>query len=73
MDALATPFVQGRLRSEKLTFHIETRCGHCNQPLHLEVNSDLDVDVIEKEAEPLIFAPLVDFGRLQAPNIIDVF
>jgi hypothetical protein len=65
--------VQGQLRSENLTFHIETRCGHCDQPLHLEVNSDLDVHVVEKEAEPLIFVPQVNFGRLQDPSIIDAF
>jgi hypothetical protein len=38
------------------------------------MDSDLNYAVREKDAAPLIFAPpLVDFDRLEAPNIIDAF
>jgi hypothetical protein len=37
------------------------------------MDSDLNYTVREKDAAPLIFAPLVDFDRLEAPNIIDAF
>jgi hypothetical protein len=29
--------------------------------------------VAEAEAEPLVFVPMVDFGKLKDPSIIDAF
>jgi hypothetical protein len=65
--------VQGQLRGEPLTFAIETECEHCKQPLHLEIDSDLGYRVLEDDAEPLVFVPMVDFDRLEDPSIIDAF
>jgi len=65
--------VQGQLRKEKLSFKIETECAHCHAPLHIEMDSDLQYRVIEKSAKPLIFSPLVNFGKLKDPSIIDAF
>jgi len=65
--------VQGQLRGEPLSFHIETQCGHCGEPLELEIDSRLNYRVVQPGAEPLIFAPLVDFARLKDPSIIDAF
>jgi hypothetical protein len=74
VDAIATPFVQGQLRNERLECSIQTECAHCGRSIHLEMDSDLNYAVREKDAAPLIFAPpLVDFDRLEAPNIIDAF
>ena len=73
MDAIATPFVQGQLRGEPLSFVVATECGHCGQPLHLEIDSELAYRVVEAEAEPLVYAPLVDFKKLEEPSIIDRF
>jgi len=73
VDAIATPFVQGRLRGEKLSFAVESECGHCHQPLHLEIDSDLNFRVAEAGAEPLVYAPMVDFQKLDEPSIIDSF
>ncbi len=70
---MATPFVQGRLRQEPLTFAIETECAHCGQPIHIEMDSELHYSVLEQDAAPLVFAPLVDFDRLKDPSIIDAF
>jgi hypothetical protein len=70
---LATPFVQGQLRKEKLSFVIETECAHCHAPLHIEIDSDLNYRVVEPGAAPLIFVPMVDFDRLEDPSIIDAF
>ena len=67
------PFVQGQLRRESLTFAIETACAHCGRPLHIEIDSELHYSVVEQDAAPLIFAPLVDFSRLKDPSIIDAF
>lgn len=65
--------MQGQLRGEKLSFVIETECGHCGQPIHIEIDSELKYRVVEKEAEPLIYAPLVDLQKLDEPSIIDSF
>ena len=65
--------MQGRLRNEKLTFTIETECGHCGEPLHLEIDSDLNYGVLEDSAEPLVYAPLLDVNKLEDPSIIDGF
>ena len=73
MDAIAVPFVQGQLLNKRLTFAIETECAHCGRLIHIEIDSDLNYSVAEKEADPLILAPMVDFGKLQDPSIIDAF
>jgi hypothetical protein len=65
--------VQGLLRKEKLSFQIETECAHCHAPLHIEMDSHLNYRVIEKDAKPVVFTPLVDFSRLDDPSIIDAF
>jgi len=70
---MAVPFVQGHLRGEQLSFVVETECGHCHQPIHIEIDSDLRYRVVEKEAEPMIYVPLVDLQKLDDPSIIDAF
>jgi len=37
------------------------------------MDSHLDYQVIEKDARPVIFSPMVDFGKLEDPSIIDAF
>jgi hypothetical protein len=65
--------VQGHLKDEYLSVAIETECGHCHRPLHLEVDSELEFRVLEEGADPLVFVPLVDFAKLEDPSIIDAF
>jgi len=66
------PFVQGHLRYERLAVTITTECGHSSRPIRIEVDSELNFSVLEGE-EPLIFIPLVNFGKLKDPSIIDAF
>ena len=72
---IATPFVQGSLRKEPLSFEIETECVHCGQPLYLTLDSDLRYQVRDADegAEPLVFQPLIDWTTFTEPNIIDAF
>jgi hypothetical protein len=70
---MATPFVQGRLRQDTPTFTIETTCAQSGQPLHIEINADLQFAIAAKEASPLIFLPSVNFRKLKDPSIIDAF
>jgi len=67
------PFVQGHLRGERLYCVIATECAHCHQPIHIEIDSELEYNVVEKGAEPLVHVPLVDLGKLEEPSIIDRF
>jgi hypothetical protein len=65
--------VQGQLRKEHLSFTIHTTCGHCGKKIQVEMDSQLNYEVCEPDASPLIFVPMVDFGKLEDPSIIDAF
>jgi hypothetical protein len=65
--------VQGQLRGEDLSFTIETSCAHCGQPIHIEMDAELNYRVVEEGTEPLIHVPMVDFAELEDPSIIDAF
>jgi uncharacterized metal-binding protein YceD (DUF177 family) len=65
--------VQGQLRKEHLAFTITTECAHCHRPLHIEIDTELNYRVVEADAEPLVYAPMVNFGELDDPSIIDAF
>jgi hypothetical protein len=67
------PFVQGQLRSEYLASSIETQCAHCQEPIHIEIDSDLNYRVLDEAAAPLIHVPLIDLRKLEEPSIIDAF
>ncbi len=65
--------MQGQLRKEKLSFTITTECAHCHRPLHIEIDSELNYRVAENDAQPLVYAPMVDFAKLDDPSITDAF
>jgi len=65
--------VQGQLRGEKLTIHINTACGHCGAQLHLDVDSELNYCVQETQDSPLVFVPMVNLRKLEDASIIDAF
>jgi hypothetical protein len=65
--------VQGQLRKEHLSFTITTECAHCQRPLHIDIDSELNYRVAEADAQPLVYTPLVNFGELDDPSIIDAF
>ena len=65
--------MQGRLRQEPLSVAVSTECAHCDRPLHLALDSDLNYRVGDVGAEPVVFVPLVDFDKLTDPSIIDAF
>ncbi len=70
---MATPFVQGRVRQETLSVAIRTECACCSRSMELEIDSDLRSRVLSDTASPLLSVPVIDLGRLKAPNIIDDF
>jgi hypothetical protein len=41
--------------------------------LHIDINSELNYRVAEADAQPLVYAPMVNLGDLDDPSIIDAF
>ena len=70
---MATPFVQGQLRFDVLSFTLETECAHCACPIQIEIDEQLDHHVQQRDADPLVYVPLIDMDKLDAPSIIDAF
>jgi hypothetical protein len=52
---------------------IETQCGHCQKPIKIEIDSDMNHRVATNGAQPVIYAPTLDFDKLDDPSIIDGF
>jgi hypothetical protein len=50
-----------------------TECAHCSQPLGMTIDSDLRYRVDQKDAEPLVFQPLIDWATFAEPHIIHAF
>ena len=50
---------------------IETECAHCSEPMHIEMNDQLEYRVREEGADPVVFIPKVDFQALEDPSIND--
>ncbi|MBI5567341.1 MAG: hypothetical protein HY870_20750 [Chloroflexi bacterium] len=65
--------MQGRLRPDFTSISLTTECAHCGQPLHIEIDRDLNYRVAEAGARPIVAAPQVNFARLRDPSIIDAF
>lgn len=70
---MATPFVQGRLRNAFLSCTTQTKCGHCDRSIVIELDSELNYRILEGPADPLVFLPFVDLPQVKDPSIIDVF
>jgi len=70
---VATPFVQGRLRDEPLTFDVESECACCKKPIRFTMRHDLSFTLADSSSDPIFFVPMVDFIGLKAPSIIEHF
>ena len=70
---MATPFVQGKLRNEALSFEIRTECVCCGRRIGFTMRHDLSYTLHEPESSPMFFMPMVDFTKLKAPSIVDDF
>ena len=64
--------MQGRLGGQDLTAVIDTECAHCELPIRLEIDSNLECRAKSDGATPLVCTPFVDVSSL-SPSIIDVF
>jgi hypothetical protein len=65
--------VQGYLQNKFISVEIETKCNHCDQSLHITVDSKMNVSVRDPGASPLMFMPDVDWDHFTQPTIIDAY
>jgi hypothetical protein len=73
VDAIATPFVQGRLREGSISVTINSICAHCDHPIEIQLDSDMNYKVTQENAGPLVFHPQIDWGSFSEANIISQF
>ena len=52
---------------------VQTECAHCGMQIHVGIDSDLNFQVKEEGADPVVFIPMVDFSSLKEPSIINAF
>jgi alkylmercury lyase-like protein len=72
-DAIAAPFVQGRLREERLEVAITTECARSGRPIHLTIDSDLKFSIGDEGARPIVFEPEVNWPAFSEPNLIKTY
>lgn len=72
-DSIAAPFVQAHLRKERLDVEIATSCAHCGRSLHILVDGQLRWRVRERDANPRVFLPHIDWAAFRGANIIDAY
>jgi hypothetical protein len=60
------------LRKEHFSVEVSSQCAHCQEPLDLTIDSDMNVSV-RQDTEPLVFVPEVNLFDLDEPNIIESF
>jgi len=67
---VATPFVQGRLREEKVEVSAVTECAVSGREIRLLIDSDMEFEVLNQGADPYVFEPHIDWQTFAAPSII---
>jgi len=65
--------VQGQLRKEYFSIEVETKCKHCDQVMHITIDSNMQVSVRQSGADPLVFMPDIDWNSFAERTIIDSY
>ncbi|HSF79877.1 MAG TPA: hypothetical protein VLA49_01505 [Anaerolineales bacterium] len=52
---------------------IETRCRHCEQAMHIRLDSNMRFAVREEGSAPLVFMPDIDWDHFAERTIIDSY
>jgi hypothetical protein len=65
--------VQGRLRKESISVTIDTVCAHCDNPIKIMIDGEMNCEVAQENANLYIFDPQIDWEFFSAPNIIHDF
>lgn len=70
-DAFTTAFVLGRLRKRPLEVEITTSCAHCGCAMHILVDERFRCRVKERDADPRLYMPAIDWPSFRGRNILD--
>ena len=73
MDAIATPFVYGRLQNEELFFTVNSECANSGKPMEIELDSDLNIINVDEGSEPMYCIAIMDTAKTKEPSIVDIF
>jgi hypothetical protein len=73
VDAIAAPFVYGKLRDEELFFTINSECANSGKPIKIELDGDLNIINVDKDSEPMYCIALMDTSKTKEPSIVDIF
>jgi hypothetical protein len=65
--------VQGQLRKEYVSIEVETQCQHCDQVMHMTIDSNMQVSIRESDANPWVFMPDIDWNSFAERTIIDSY
>lgn len=65
--------MQGRLTDRFTKATIETSCGHCDQPMRLTIDSEMQYEAELAGAKPMFFEPQIDWPTFTEPNIIHAY
>ena len=72
-DAVANPFVQGRLRNKELSMTINTVCANSGKPIRIEFDNNLILKYLEQGADPMICIPKINLVKVKQTSIVDIF
>lgn len=65
--------MQGQLLNQFVSVRIKTMCAASRQLMEFSVDSDLQVEVRSRGAEPMAFLPEVDWNTFREPNILHAY
>lgn len=67
---MATPFVEGRLRKDRVEIEVTSECRVSGREIRLWIDSDMHHEILTPRAAPYLFEPHIDWQTFRAPNII---
>ncbi len=73
MDAIAAPFVYGKLRNEELFFTVNSECANSGKPIKIELDGDLNIISVDEGSEPMYCIALMDTAKTKELSIVDIF
>ena len=73
MDALAAPFVYGRLQEKERSFTVETHCAQSGRQITIELDSDLNISKVSPGSDPMFCISLVTLANTKQASIVDIF
>ena len=72
-DAIATPFVYGRLKNEELFFTVNSKCANSGKPMQIELDSNLNIISVDEGSAPMFCVALMNTDKTKEPSIVDIF